>query len=1496
MPCSSTSQLTNASTPVLPLTQPTTPAQWNYFVARLQDIINAVSGAANRQPVNVVPADFAVYNGSTLPALSIIGATSALDTTKHQFGAASLKLTATASTVTVEFSANPVLLQPNARWIESVYIQSSRPSIAGTLAIDTPAGSYPVDISGTLLPGTWGRLYGDCDLTADFSTTATMVLTLTGCSVGDTFNLEGWQIEAGTGNLPSPFVNTTVPQTYVDTADNAAEALTNANAAQSSATAANAQLADIASDNILSPAEKPTVIRDYAVITAEQAGIDEQAVAYGITTQKAAYDAAIAALTAYLATLTTATAWNDKSGNTTIVGTTFRSNFNTVYTTRQTLLNAIYAAAQGLANAAQGTANTANTTATAANANTPTVINPNFVNGLTGWTVEPGVTGWGAQNAQASSPNPAIPTYVSYYAGSAANTALRNNACNPCQPGDVVSATCQVACQSGGGNAYVRIIFYNSGSQELAGGGSGNQFTGNTSGTSRATATAPAGAVYFLVAPAVLGYTTGVFRFTAFTLSLGARSLDEVPDSGSRFAAAQAGADKTSLNTAADTTKVNGVSSSSISPIAALMPQEAGANKTETRTSALTASLSNQTQDALGDGTTYARMKAASLTGNDFDFAKGGVNKHLGNVPDGGSRYAVINGAGLKAVSSVDANNRAGIDFTQTLHVGKSLANIPDAPGRTAQLRFLLDANIGQNATNWVHVGTLVMANGHSARFTYDGGPGYNADKHNQATSCITVRASNGASVPNLSGISLIEHGATANASVLAVRCAATAGSTSPSNTSWELWTELAAFNGGVLTVDIPPGDSFAFVNAIGADPGAASSTVVVGTGGQYIYTTAGTGLDGMRRYVEPSRMPGANMDANRRGLIDFSQGAHLGKHLGNVPDDPTSTRYAVSNIDGNRRALIDATQAGHVGAWNLDSRVADGTTYARTSTSALTGGNVDLAKAGVVNKNLANIADGGGRYGVHAVDGNNLALIDFSQAGHVNKTIDNVGDGVTYLRMPGANMDANRRGLVDFTQTGHVGKTLANMPDDAIGGRFATRVDTFANRPTAGVQGRLFHAYNQGTNGITYYDTGTAWQQVAVGHLADIQGTTDNVAEGTNKFAGEHGADITGNHNSATTTKLATARNIAGLAFDGTASIAPTLANIPDDAGSTRYAVSNIDGNRRALVDFTQAGHVGKVLDNIGDTGSYVRTPATSWHPENVPNASFASPAVNGVIPGWAAVNATLSIVPAGGPRALQVVASAAGVAGAYFTPSNACQPGDVVAATVTCDVTAGTSSVARVQVQCFDVNGNALTPTGNGDVAVTSAYNTFATATALATMPANAASFRLFAYVNSNAGATFLILNPRVSVNDLRVAGSGTTIGDQRNLNTVTWAGVRSVIATANPIAYTISGTTVNFTVTAFTLSGGGFNVGYSASSGSVTQAAGTTATWYLYYRDPTGSGGSETLNMTIYPQDLAAFADIVRIGSATVTVASGGGGSGGTGSGGGGGSGDPPGYPIK
>ena len=89
-------------------------------------------------------------------------------------------------------------------------------------------------------------------------------------------------------------------------------------------------------------------------------------------------------------------------------------------------------------------------------------------------------------------------------------------------------------------------------------------------------------------------------------------------------------------------------------------------------------------------------------------------------------------------------------------------------------------------------------------------------------------------------------------------------------------------------------------------------------------------------------------------------------------------------------------------GPTNLDF-VPDGFTFQRVYATAITTGQIDMSKAGVIGRTLLNIADGGSRYAVgnmaggnavSAVDAANKALIDFSQAGHTNKTLDNISTG----------------------------------------------------------------------------------------------------------------------------------------------------------------------------------------------------------------------------------------------------------------------------------------------------------------------------------------------------------------------------------------------------------------------------------------------------------------------------------------------------------------------
>lgn len=147
------------------------------------------------------------------------------------------------------------------------------------------------------------------------------------------------------GNLLTTIWTPNDTQPVIDAREEAAEAQADAIAAAASAAAANAELADIASDSLLTPGEKPRVIQDRDVILAEQAGIDAGATALGITTEKTTYDTAVSALTTYLATLTTPVLWSSLTGNTTIVGATFRTKFGDVYAARQALLDKVAAEA-----------------------------------------------------------------------------------------------------------------------------------------------------------------------------------------------------------------------------------------------------------------------------------------------------------------------------------------------------------------------------------------------------------------------------------------------------------------------------------------------------------------------------------------------------------------------------------------------------------------------------------------------------------------------------------------------------------------------------------------------------------------------------------------------------------------------------------------------------------------------------------------------------------------------------------------------------------------------------------------------------------------------------------------------------------------------------------------------------------------------------------------------------------------------------------------------
>lgn len=193
------------------------------------------------------------------------------------------------------------------------------------------------------------------------------------------------------------------------TAMAAAEA---ADEAQIDATAANAQIADMGSDNKLTPVEKKKLILEVEEINEEDTDIIAKADLYGITTKKNSYVAGLNDLNNYLATLTSPVAWDNLSGNTTIDYTWFKSWFGLYYAKRQVLLNQIAEEAGKVAdwNGVTGTGrpeDNATVGATAAQARqlgrATTVFNETFdtADSLEDWEkfINNGSSVWGATGA-----------------------------------------------------------------------------------------------------------------------------------------------------------------------------------------------------------------------------------------------------------------------------------------------------------------------------------------------------------------------------------------------------------------------------------------------------------------------------------------------------------------------------------------------------------------------------------------------------------------------------------------------------------------------------------------------------------------------------------------------------------------------------------------------------------------------------------------------------------------------------------------------------------------------------------------------------------------------------------------------------------------------------------------------------------------------------------------------------------------------------------------
>lgn len=203
---------------------------------------------------------------------------------------------------------------------------------------------------------------------------------------------------------------------------------------------------------------------------------------------------------------------------------------------------------------------------------------------------------------------------------------------------------------------------------------------------------------------------------------------------------------------------------------------------------------------------------------------------------------------------------------------------------------------------------------------------------------------------------------------------------------------------------------------------------------------------------------------------------SQLDGSLDDIADGATYGRPLLTRLNAGK-PWIDFAEAIHSGK-HLDN-LADGTTYGRPKLTGLTSGEIDLSKAGVINRTLDNISETATRK--HAAESGATVGAKFgvnlqTSGGAGISDLDGVPDGTTYKLVKATALTS---GEVDLAKAGVIGRNLGNISDDATYGR--TKL------------------------------TGLTSGEVDLSKSGVLNKSADNISEsGSRKWAGESGADVT--------------------------------------------------------------------------------------------------------------------------------------------------------------------------------------------------------------------------------------------------------------------------------------------------------------------------------------------------------------------------------------------------
>lgn len=520
--------------------------------------------------------------------------------------------------------------------------------------------------------------------------------------------------------------------------------------------------------------------------------------------------------------------------------------------------------------------------------------------------------------------------------------------------------------------------------------------------------------------------------------------------------------------------------------------------------------VTGKSVDILSDGTTYHRTKATSLTSGEVDMSKAGVlNRTADNLSESATRkWAAESGAQVVTGKSL------------TLLVDRDLGNIAD------------NATYGRTKLTALTAGEVDLSKAGVLNRTAD-------NLSESATRKWAGESGADISRTRIAGIALVN-----------------GGFETGTNEGWN----SGGSNGGTV------------VNAgASAKTGSYVMEVPCGAGGPNQFSNKVPISEGERVMVtawarrKPTALPDAGVHLSVR-IFDASavllSSTSLKNFLHTVDGWQFGRGFFIAPASASYFVIDLGESAGTTGAWwfddvtitqthkNLDD-LPDSTTYGRTKLTALTSGEVDMTKAGVLNRTADNLSESATRKwaaesGAQVVTGKSLTVL-------TDRTLGNIADDATYGRtkltaLTSGEVDLSKAGVLnrsaDYIAEATTRKWAAESGADVTSGKSLT-VLTDRNL------GNIADDATYGRVKLTALTTG----EVDLSKAGVLNRSADNISEGTTrKWAAESGAQVV------------TGKDI-GILADG-----------------ATYGRTKLTALTSGEVDMTKSGVLNRNADNIAE------------------------------------------------------------------------------------------------------------------------------------------------------------------------------------------------------------------------------------------------------------------------------------------------------------------------